>query len=266
MTGNPSDTETRKSLHVILVDDEQSGLNSLSALLKKYVPQAEIVAQCDSAENAIEAIRNLHPNENNLVFLDIEMPRCNGFELLENVKDLNFEVIFTTAFQEYAVKAFKYNAADYLLKPIDPDDLRLAIARIEHRFAKHENKSMKELLGRLQTTIDDETRRIALHTSEGIELISPSQIVRCEAQQSYTIFVLADKTRIMVSKNLGEMEALLPPHLFIRVHKSHLINIQFIKKYIKTDGGSLLMADGARVDISRQKKDEILSRLNLLSL
>jgi two-component system, LytTR family, response regulator len=266
MTSKETNAEIMKSLKVVLVDDEKSGLNSLSVLLKKYVPQAEIVAQCNSAESAIDAIRNFHPQENNLVFLDIEMPHYNGFELLEKVKDLNFEVIFTTAFQQYAVKAFKYNAADYLLKPVDPDELRSAIVRIENRFMKRENRSMKELLSSLQATMEDENRRIALHTSEGVELIAPSQIVRCEAQQSYTVFVLSDGVRIMVSKNLGEMETLLPQHLFMRVHKSHLINIHFIKKYIKTDGGSLLMSDGTQVDISRMKKEEILSRLHLHSL
>ena len=121
-------------------------------------------------------------------------------------------------------------------------------------------------LENLQSSLQVQNKRIALHTSDGVDLIAPSQIIRCEAQQSYTLFILTDKMRILVSKNIGEMETLLPPNIFIRIHKSHLINIYHIKKYIKSDGGQLMMADGVAVDISRFKKDEILNRLDLLSL
>lgn len=252
--------------NAVLIDDEKSGLESLSLLLEKYVPHANIVAKCDTAASGIAAIKKLDASENNLVILDIEMPYQNGFELLDKIKDIYFEVIFTTAFHNYAIKAFKYNATDYLLKPINPQELKDAIKRIEQKFASRDNSSIKRLLENMQSAMQAEEKRIALHTSDGIELIAPNQIVRCEALQSYTTFILADKTRIMVSKNIGEMENLLPSNLFMRVHKSHLINIRYIKKYIRTDGGQLLMADGVCVDISRFKKEEILSKLNLLSL
>ncbi|MFI5135498.1 MAG: LytR/AlgR family response regulator transcription factor [Chitinophagales bacterium] len=259
-------TEEKKSLQVILIDDEKNGLNALASLINKYVPQANVVAQCNSAKEGIEAIHKLNPEEKNLVFLDIEMPYQNGFEMLEEVKDTEFEVIFTTAFQQYAIKAFKYNAADYLLKPIDPSELKSAVERIEQRFALKEKGSVKKLLSNLHQSMHEENDRIALHTSEGIELISPMQIVRCEAQQSYTLFILADKSRILISKNIGEMETLLPANIFMRVHKSHIINVRFIRKYMRSDGGQLLMSDGELVDISRFRKEEILSRLNLRSL
>jgi two-component system, LytTR family, response regulator len=261
-----TETHSNIAFNAVLIDDEKNGLESLSLLLEKYVPHAKIVAKCDSAAAGMEAIGRLNALENNIVFLDIEMPYQNGFELLEKIKDISFEVIFTTAFHNYAIKAFKYNAADYLLKPINPEELKEAVQRIEKRFFLKDNISVKKLLENMQSAMQAEDKRIALHTSDGIELIAPTQIVRCEALQSYTNFILADKTRIMVSKNIGEMENILPSNLFIRVHKSHLINIRYIKKYIRTDGGQLLMADGAHVDISRFKKEEILARLNLLSL
>ena len=256
----------RTSLHLVLIDDERNGLESLALLIEKYVPHAVIDAKCESAADGEQAIRRLDPLQNNLVFLDIEMPYQNGFELLEKVKDCAFEVVFTTAFQNYAIKAFKYNAADYLLKPIDAAELKAAVTRIEERFRLKQHYSVKKILENVQSSLEIENKRIALHTSDGIELIAPNQIIRCEALQSYTTFILADRSRIMVSKNIGEMENLLPASIFMRVHKSHLINIHYIKKYVRTDGGQLLMADGVYVDISRFKKEEILSRLNLLSL
>jgi two-component system LytT family response regulator len=253
-------------LNVILVDDEAYGLKSLAALVTRYIPEALIRASCNTAEKGIEAIRQLNPQENNLVFLDIEMPLKSGFELLEEVKDCEFEVIFTTAFQQYAIKAFKYKAADYLLKPINPAELKAAVARITEKFRVKQQLSISRMLEKMQEEWQSENKKVALHTAEGIEYISLSQVIRCEASQSYTIFVLTGNKRIMVSKNIGEMEKSLPPSLFLRIHKSHLVNIRYIKKFIRTDGGQLLMADDALVDVSRFKKEEVLEKLRLLSL
>ena len=256
----------KKEFNIILIDDEINGLKSLAALISRYVPEGVVKASCNTAEKGIEAIRQLNPNENNLVFLDIEMPYMNGFELLEKVKDCVFEVIFTTAFNQYAIKAFKYNAADYLLKPIDPAELQTTVARMALKFSQTQQASLSHVIEKMQGDLQLENKKVALHTAEGIEYISLSQIIRCEASQSYTIFILADKTRIIVSKNIGEMEKMLPSNVFMRIHKSHLINTRYIRKYIRSDGGQLLMADGEQVDVSRFKKDELLEKLKLLSL
>ena len=259
-------TGIKNTLNIILVDDEIHGLKSLAALIARYVPEAVINASCDSAEKAIATIRQLNPMEYNLVFLDIEMPYKNGFEILEELKDCSFEVIFTTAFQQYAIKAFKYNAVDYLLKPVNPTELKATVTRIMEKFRERQQSTIAKLLEKMQDAIPPEAKKIGLHTQEGIEYVAFSQIIRCEGSSSYTIFFLADNNKIIVSKNIGEMEKQLPESIFIRIHKSHLINIHFIKKYLRNEGGQLLMSDGALVDVSRTKKDELMERLKGFSV
>lgn len=241
----------------IIIEDEKSNRENLAKILSEYCPKVEIVAMCASAIEGRKAISEFQPD---LVFLDIEMPGGSGFSLLESIEEINFEVIFVTAFDQYGIKAVKFCALDYLLKPIDILELSQAIEKVESRIArKSENLRMKNLLANRQH--ENANPKIALPLFDKIEFIEISTIVRCEGEGNYTHIHLKTGENILASKTLKEFDELLSEHNFLRVHQSNLINLNEVKTYIKAEGGYIKMKDGTSVCISRQRREMVMARL-----
>lgn len=252
-------------LKAILVDDEQDALEMLEWQLHTYFPQVHVAALCHSADEGIEAIKVNNPN---LVFLDIEMPVKNGFEVLQAFPSPSFDVIFTTAYNQFAIKAIKFAAFDYLLKPIDIDDLQTALDRYTAKQGQSIEDKVRALLSQYQParTAAHPTHagRIALSTIDGMLMVKPEAIIRCQSISNYTKIYLADGKQPVISKTLKEVEETLHEHDFYRVHHSHLINLNHIRQYIKADGGYLIMTDGETISIARNRKDgfmELFARL-----
>jgi two-component system LytT family response regulator len=249
-------------LNAIIIDDEADGRNALRLAIEKFFPEIVIKGIYETPEKGLEGITRLKPN---LVFLDIQMPRMSGFDLLKLIMPINFEVIFVTAFDQYAIKAIRFGALDYLLKPIDIDDLRLALEHAKERIQKNTTTSFQ-----YQSVLDNnrhaggKLERIAVPTLEGIEFFNTDDIIYCEANGSYTNLLLKENIRKLISRNLKDFENLLEESGFCRVHHSFLINLRHVQKYFKGDGGYVIMTDNHHVDISRRKKDEFLSLLDRL--
>lgn len=247
-------------MKAVIIDDEKKGRDSLSKLLETYCPQVKIVAMAVDGETGFEAI-SLHQPD--VVFLDIEMPGGNGFSLLDRFEGILFQIVFTTAYDNYAIQALKRHALDYLLKPIDIDELKKAVAEAERLIkSKPEENRYSDFLAERKLEI---TGRIALPIKEGIVYLTVSDILRVESDGSYSVFYSTDGKKYMVSKNLKEYEDILPSKEFFRSHKSHLINIKKVKKYLRTDGYFAEMEDGSIIEIARRKKDEFLELMNDLS-
>lgn len=244
-------------IKAILIDDEKNCRETLSAMLQSYCPQVTILAQCKSVAEGIPAIHNLKPD---ILFLDVEMPNATGFDLLEQVGKIDFEVIFTTAHDHYALKAFKYSAMDYLLKPINGEDLVNALARFEKKSNKDDSSMQLNLLLANLKNLKTNVSKIALPTSDGLNLVDVQDIIRLEADGNYTSFITGKGTHL-VSKSLKEYDELLSDNNFLRVHQSHLINLNYAKKYVRGDGGYVVMQDGTSVPVSVRKKHEVLEKL-----
>lgn len=248
-------------LKVIIIDDENGARESLHNLIEKYCPQLEIVAKATNIEDAYKLINELAPQ---LIFLDIEMPNGNGFDLLQKFSSINFDVIFTTAYDHYAIKAIKYSAIDYLLKPIDIDDLKSAVEKVIQKQNDKliKNEQILSLLNNLKPEQAD--KKIALHEGDGLTFVRLKEIIRCESDGNYTTIILEGNKRIVTSKTLGEYEELFSNENFFRIHRSHLIHLNHIKKYIKGEGGYVIMSDGSQVEVSRRKKQEFLDKISFL--
>jgi two-component system, LytTR family, response regulator len=241
-------------LTVIIIDDEAKGRMALREKLMTYCPQIKIVAEATNGQDALILIEKHKPQ---LIFLDIEMPRMNGFDMLNKVADKNFHIIFTTAYDQYAIKAIKYAAFDYLLKPIDIEELITAISKV----VLTENNQTKKQVEVLQQNMQHQKKqlnKLAIATLDGLMFYDINDIVHLEANSNYTYIYLVNKTKITASKTLKEFEELLPDDIFFRTHHSHLINLNFIKRYIKGDGGQIELQNGTYVDVSRRKKEEFL--------
>ena len=237
-------------IKAVLIDDETHALNTLRWELEKHCPQVEIVGEFNQAEKALGALNNIDPD---LVFLDIEMPIMNGFDLLDQLDRIDFEVIFVTAFDQYAVQAFRLNAIDYLLKPIDHKDLLEAISRVRFKSAENNreerNRTNLELLKR-------SFRKIPIHLVDRLEFVLPDEILYCKSEGSYTYVVFSEK-EVLITKPLKEMEKKLQDFGFFRTHKSYLVNLHHITKYIRGEGGYLIVSNGDSVPVARRKKDEL---------
>lgn len=242
-------------IRCILVDDETNALEMMEWLLKTYCPQAEIVAMCNTAGQGIEAIKKYKPD---VVFLDIEMPRVSGFDMLEQVKNLSFEIVFCTAYNEFAIKAFKYAALNYLLKPVDPDELKVTMQRIEGKKAVLNREQLTLLLQQLNPPAKSTPARIALTTGKGLVFIATRDIIYCKAEGNYTTVVLTDGRKITVSKVLKELDEILSGPDFYRVHSSFLIGINHIKRFIRGEGGHVIMDNDDNITISRSRRQEFL--------
>lgn len=242
----------------LIVDDEKHSREALAGMLAKNCPEVQVIAQSDNAKDAEEAILKYKPD---IIFLDIEMPESSGFDLLARLKEVNFEIIFTTAFGQYAIQAIRFSALDYLLKPIEAEDLIKAVQRAGTKISSlHQRQKIDTLLNNVQYLNTD--KKIALPTLSGMEFVTLRNIIRCESDNTYTIFYLADKRKIVVSKSIGEYEELLMDYHFLRVHQSHLINLRYVKNYQKGEGGMIVMEDNSAVDVSRRRKEQLISRLS----
>lgn len=244
-------------MRAIIIDDEKKGREILKSLIETYCKEVEIIAQASNADEGYEMIQKHEPD---VVFLDVEMPSGDGFSLLERFDEITFQIIFTTAFDDYAIKAIKFHALDYLLKPIDIDELRVAVENVKKALQGEQgvdNRYMEMLQSRKENT-----GKLALPIKDGIVYLSISEIVRVESDGAYSIFYTDCGKKHLSSKNLGEYEEILPSFGFFRVHRSHIINVKKVKKFIRSDGNFIEMEDGSRVEIARRKKDEFLEMMN----
>ncbi|MEO8148123.1 MAG: LytTR family DNA-binding domain-containing protein [Bacteroidia bacterium] len=247
--------------NAIVVDNELPHIRHLKNLLTEYFPHYNLIAECKSVPEGVSAITQLKPD---LVFLDIEMHPHTGFDLLKELKEQSFEVIFTTSHNEYAIQAIKFSALDYLLKPFDEEDLREALIKFESKKHKDDSRRQYEnLLTNLQQQ-HHQQQRITLASSNGMEFYKIEEIIRCESDNVYTTFYLTNNRKVLVSKPIRDWEELLEPFYFCRVHNQHLINLAHIKKYIKGEGGIAIMSDNKEVDISRRKKEAFINKLGSL--
>ncbi len=243
-------------LRAVLIDDDQSNLSALSEKLAKHCPQVEVIGRCDNAAEGIETIEREKPA---LLFLDIEMPVMNGFVLLQQLKYRSFGLIFVTAYDHYAIKAIKYSALDYLVKPVEIDDLKAAVAKAE---ANNENRNAQlqlELL--LEQLNKKQPKRITIPTSDGLHFINIDNIIYLEASNNYTQIYLATDQKFLVSRTLKEFEEMLPSDPFLRIHQSTIVNKHYVEKYIRGDGGQVVMRHGRVLDVSKRKKTEFLQAI-----
>ncbi|MCF8234451.1 MAG: LytTR family DNA-binding domain-containing protein [Bacteroidales bacterium] len=248
-------------IRAAIIEDEKKSRETLSGLLKRYCKRVEIVAEADGFKSGLEAIRKYEPE---VVFLDIQMPDGSGFKLLEELGEINFEIIFTTAYDQFAIKAIKYSALDYLLKPIVPEELISAVTKVEKKKESGNlNKNVNVLLDNLRNR-DTNSGKLALSTAEKIHIVEISNIIRCESDNYYTRFFFNNGQKLLISKTLKENEELLADHNFIRPHKSHLINIRYIESFNRYEGGYIIMTDGSRIPVSRRKKEKIIDIINHL--
>lgn len=245
-------------IRAIIIEDEKKSRETLRGLLDRFCKNVVIIAEAEGYRAGLDMIKEYHPD---VIFLDIQMPDGSGFRLLEEIDKVDFEIIFTTAFDQYAIKAIKYSALDYLLKPIDPEELANAIKKVElKKSGTHVNKHIRVLLDNIRTP-ESESQKIVLSTSDKIHIVEVSKIIRCESDNYYTNFFLNDGKKILISKTLKENEELLSGHNFIRPHKSHLINLDYVKSFNRDEGGYILMKDESKIPVSRRKRERILEIL-----
>lgn len=244
-------------LKAIIIDDSIEARKALVTEIEDCCPEIELIGQAEGVVSGAKLIRSMNPD---LIFLDIQMNDGSGFDLLELIGNITFKVIFTTASDEYAVKAFKYSAVDYLLKPIDPDELVSAVKKAE-RGNQKENLNL--LMENAKNT-NKPVRKLALNTLDKLHIVNISDIVRCESDVNYTQFFFSNGNKLLVTKTLKDFEDLLSEHQFIRVHQSHLVNVNFIKEFVKGDGGYLVMTDKTSVPVSTRKRNTVVEMLNSL--
>ncbi len=245
-------------IKAMLIDDEINCLSSLEILLNTHCPSVQILQKCQSASQSLPLIAELEPD---LIFLDIEMPNMNGFELLEQIRTKPVSVIFTTAYDQYAIKAIRYSALDYLLKPIDPKELVQAIQRLEPQLPESSFEQFQFLIDKIARK-EHTHNKLAIPNLEGFKMVSVEEIVYCEADDNYTHIVLKNKPKIIASRTLKDFQRLLDDHhIFIRVHHSFLINLNEIQQYVRGDGGYVVMSDGSHINVSRNKKKNLLKYL-----
>ena len=241
----------------IIVDDEPYSCEGLATLLERYCPDIKLLYACYSGADALKAIKEQIPD---LLFLDIEMPGMNGFEMLQRLPAINFSVIFTTSYDQYAIKAIKFSALDYLLKPVDKDDLQAAVKKAMHKSQETLPQQIEILLQKLDHP-SISVNKIAIPTMEGLQMLFVENIIRCSSDSNYTILFLKNKQKVIASRTLKEIEEMLEDYPFLRVHHSYVVNLNEIEKYIKGDGGYLLMSDGSNIDVSRSRKEALIKKL-----
>ncbi len=242
----------------VIIDDDVNLRNGMKGLLALYAPDINIIGEGESVATGIAVINNLKPQ---VVFLDIQMNDGTGFDMLEKLSEMNGKItshiVFITAYEQYAIKAFRFSALDFLLKPVSPDDLEKVIAKIRTILEKDDDYSHIDLLLENIRKKVDNFKRIALSNSDGIHLLDIVDIMRCESDDNYTKFYVKNRKPILISKTLKEYEEMLTEHGFARIHQSHLINLAYVKSYVKKDGGFVLMRDDVQLPISQRKREQI---------
>jgi len=246
-------------LNTVLVDDEPRGLNSMQKLLELNCPDVKVVASCSSVDEAIEQINVLQPD---LIFLDIAMPAKNGFDLLRELKEFRFEVIFVTAHNQFMIEAFHVSAVDYLLKPIDDELLVDAVKRAKKRIIeKSGSKNIETFLHNMQQRQSAHNMRLCIPSLKGFQVVELDDILFAEATGNYTNFYFSNQPFICTSKPIHEYEELLNDSGFVRIHKSYLVNLLHVKEYLKGEGGSVILTNGKEVEVARRKKEIFLSKM-----
>ena len=246
-------------LRIVLVDDEVRIRTSIKHLIGMYYDNAQVVGEADEVHSAMDVIKGQKPD---VVLLDINMPGGSGFDLLKQFNPLPFKVIFITAFDSYAVQAFKFSALDYLLKPVNPDELVAALQKAHKYLHAEETGIRMEAFLQNMSGTTRETKKIVLNTQEAMHIINVTDIVRCEADRNYTKFIVAGSKNILVSGSLKEYDEMLSPYGFFRSHHSHLVNLDFIDRFDKRDGGRLILKDGSDILLAVRKKDELMAVLS----
>lgn len=240
-------------LRTILIEDEARSLKVLETMLQPYKDIVDVVGSYSSPVDALQDIYRISPD---LVFLDIEMPKLNGFQFLDEIKDISFNVIFTTAYDQFAIKAFKYSAVGYLLKPIDADDLKMAITKVYSAEIKKLLPVQIDIIRQaFRGTINIKEQKIALPTPDGLLFVPLNDIIRCESDNNYTKVYFTNRDKLLICRTLKDIEELLGENHFLRVHQSHLVNVNNIKQFIRSDGGYLVMNDNTEIPIARSKRD-----------
>ena len=246
-----------EKIKAIIIDDELNSLQNLQQKLEGFCPDINIIATAQKPEEGLLLLKQHQPD---VVFLDIEMPKMSGFRMLEELGEYDFDIIFTTAYNHYSIDAIRISAFDYLVKPIGIEDLQKAVERLHKTY----NKQTKEKIDILKKSLSDnrsQEDKIAISTSEGIEFIPIKNILHIESKSNYSKIYMPENKNIMVTKILKDFEEMLLPYNFYRVHNSHLINLNYIKKYIRSEGGHVMLQDGTVIDISRRKKEEFLKMI-----
>jgi two-component system LytT family response regulator len=246
-------------IRAIIIDDEQDGREGLRLAINRYCPDVKLIQVCATPEEGIDAINTLHPD---LLFLDVQMPRLSGFDVLQRVDQITFVVIFVSAYEKYAIKAIRFSALDYLLKPVDADELVQAVRRvIERPLDGGQRHHYQSLLHNVQHS-GKPIGRLAVPSTDGIDFLNTDEIIFCQAEGSYTQIYLTQGRKLLISKNLRDFENILFDSGFCRVHHSSLINVRHVQKYIRGEGGYVLLTGGHQVNISRRKREEFISMLD----
>ena len=249
----------KHKLITTIIDDEPDAVNFISSIIAEYCPGLQVSGKAHNIKEGIQIINDIKPE---LVFLDVEMPNGTGFDLLTHFPEKNFDVIFITAFNHYAIKAIKFSAVDYILKPINIHEFIEAVSRVIDKRDNNtirDNDNIEALLENIRTS---HPTRLVIPTSDGSEYLNPNSIIRIEADRSYSWFFINDKRKMLVSRHLKEFQDLLSDRNFFRPHNSHLINLDFVKKYVRRDGGYIEMIDGSQIPISRNRKDLFLAHMS----
>jgi len=245
-------------MKAIIIDDEANAIASLELDLKKYCPQVTVVSSFSSPKEGLLGIKKLNPD---LVFLDVAMPWMNGFEMLELLPKIDFAIIFTTAHDEFAARAFRASAIDYLLKPVSADELMEAVAKAEAK--RGTSKDEERIINLLHNYHKPEHQKVAIPVKEGYEFLETENMICLQADGAYTHITLNDGRKLLVSKSVGELNDMLPEDLFVRIHHSSLVNLQYITHFIRTDGGYVQLSNGLKLMVSKSKKENLMSKLGL---
>lgn len=246
-------------IRTLLVDDEPRGLSALQKLLEYNCPEVEIIGTCGSADEAKEKIEELKPD---LVFLDIAMPEKDGFDLLNEITDINFEIIFVTAHHDFMLQAFRFSAVDYLLKPVEHNLLVDAVKRAAKRIDdKTSGGNLETLLYNIRQKDSGSKMKLCITSIKGFQVVKLSDIIYCEASSNYTNFHFTDRSMICASRPIHEFEEMLEDCHFVRIHKSLLVNLEHVKEYIRGEGGTVIATNGSKLEVSRRKKESFMSKM-----
>ena len=245
-------------IRTVIIDDEQLARDGIKAILEKYCPEVSVIGTAGDIESAVQLIRINKPE---LILLDIHLMDGTGFDLLNRLDVNQYKVIFVTAFEEYAITAFKFSAIDYILKPVVPEEIVAAVEKVHDSLEKESMARRLEILFENITEISPQKLKIALRTSTSLYIVNLSEIIRCESEKNYTQFFMISGESVTVSKTLKDYEEMLIPYHFIRVHQSHLVNLEHVKRFEKRDGGTLIMSDQSKVPVSLRKKEDLMKAI-----
>ncbi len=249
----------KHKLITVIIDDEPDAVEFISSIITEYCPGLEVTGKAHNVRDGVHLIKDTRPE---LVFLDVEMPNGTGFDLLTHFPEKDFDVIFITAFNHYAIKAIKFSAVDYILKPININEFIESVNKVVHKRTTNPYAGSGNLEALLENITTAQPTRLVIPTSDGREYLDPKMIIRIEADRSYSWFFINDKRKILVSKHLKEFQDILSDRNFFRPHNSHLINLDFVKKYIRQDGGYIELTDGSKIPIARNRKDIFLAHMS----